>query len=190
MNLEKAVLSVAAVPLLGGWMMMGGIGHTGGPAGMAGAAHMESGPVAAPLERAEATSEGLTISLSFAPSSAGELVAIEARLRADDGSAEPTDGEIRLRIEAPDGSVEEIRMQPVRSFAGTYGAQYVFPTAGLYLVTAEGRVGTGADVRTVSVTSRAEVGPETRDGRHGWIAPAIVGGLGMAALMALMMSGL
>jgi hypothetical protein len=171
-------------------MMMGGIGHTGGPAGMAGAAHMESGPVAAPLERGEVSSEGLTIALSFASPSRGELIAIEARLRADDGPDEPTYGEVRLRIEAPDGSVERIRMQPLGPSSGTYRAPYLFATAGLYLVTAEARVGAGADVRTVSVTSRAEVGGDAHDGRHAWIAPAVVGGLGMAALMALMMSGM
>lgn len=186
MNLARIVLSVAAVPLLGGCMMMGGIAHTGGPAGPA---HMETGPVAAPLERAEATSGGLTIALSFPPPSSGELIAIEARLRADDAPPKPTDEEVWLRIEAWGGSVEEIRMEPVRSSSGTYRAQHVFPTAGLYLVTAEARVGPGADVRAVSVTSRAEVSRDARDGRHGWIAPAVVGGLGMVALMALMMGG-
>lgn len=184
----RVVLSVAGIPLLSGCMMMGGIGHTGGLGGTAGAGHTESAQIGAPLERAEASSGGITIALSFRLPSHGAEVAIDAWLRADSAHHELADADIWLRIRTPSGGVDEIRMERLGSSGETYQAHYGFPTAGPYHVTAEGRVGTAAAVRTVSVTTRVEVEGESHDGRHDWLmVGGILGGLGMVVLMALMM---
>lgn len=191
MNLTRVVLSVAGIPFLGGCMMMGGVGHTGNPGMMSDAGRAPGGQPPAPVQRAEASGGGLSIALAFPSPSGGEPVAIDAWLLTDSIHRDLTDGEIWLRIETPDGGVDQLRMRRRHSSAtATFQAQYGFADAGLYLVTAEGRAGTGADVRTVSVTARTVVGGDMHGGRRGWLVPAaVLGSLGMAALMAFMMVG-
>ncbi len=191
MQLTRAVLGVAGVPLLSGCMMMGAMGHTGGLAGTGMAGPMEGEKVEGSLQRAEASSGGLAIALSFPAPTSGTVVTISALLLSDSGDQEPTDGEIWLRVRTPGGSVDRLRMQSVRSSgAATHRARYGFVTPGLYLVTADARLGTGGDVRTVSVTARAKVSTEAHVDRHEWLMPAAaVGSLGMVAMMVVMMGG-
>ena len=191
MYLTRLVLGAAWVPLLTGCMAMGGLGHTGGPGGMASAGYAENGQARAPVQHVEASNGGLSIALSFPRPSGGAGVAIDARLRADSADDDLTDANIWLQVRSPSGGVTRLPMQLLHSSQpGTYRAQYSFSAPGLYLVAAEGRTGTGADVRTVSVTTAVEVGTEAHDGRHHWFTPAaLLGGLGMVAMMALMMSG-
>ena len=191
MRLTRPVLGVAGVPLLSGCLMLGGMGHTGDGLGVPTAIDGSSTQLPAPLQRAEASSGSLTLALSFATPRSGAAVAIDAQLRADSAPHELTDGNVWLRIHTPGGSVDQFRMQRVySSTAGTYQAQYRFPTAGLYLVTAEGRTGMGADVRTVLVTAEVEVSRGAQGDRHDWLAPVrILSSLGMVVTMALMMAG-
>lgn len=189
MRITNLVLRVVWVPLLSGCMMMGGMGHTGSLSGWDQTGHATNGHAGAPLHRAEASSDGLTIVLSVAAPSGRAPVAIDAWLRADTAGHEITDGEVWLRIQAPDGHVDQLRMQRLDAApAGAYSAQYGFPTPGRYFVTAVARSGTGADARTVSVTAGVDIGSPAHDGHHGWVMPvAILGGLTMVAMMALMM---
>ncbi|NIR42571.1 MAG: hypothetical protein GWN99_01600 [Gemmatimonadetes bacterium] len=191
MNLTRVVLSVAGVPLLGGCMMMGGVGHTGSPDMMSEVDHARGARLPAPVQRAEASSEGLTIALAFPTPSIGDAVAIDAWLLTDSTDHDPEAGDIRLRIETPGGNVDQLRMRRLHSSTtATFQAEYSFSAAGLYLVTAEGRAATRADVRTVSVTARVFVGGDMYGGRHDWLMPAaILGGPAMVAMMALMMGG-
>lgn len=189
MGLTRLLLNTAWVPLLSGCMMWGGMGHTSGTDWMGGTGYAKNGQLSQPLERAEATSGGLTIALSFpTPSSS---VAIDARLFTDGAAHKVVDGDVWLRIQAPSGAVDQLRMQRLQpSSEGAYQARYSFATAGLYLVTAEGRTGSGADERAVSVTAREQINGHPQDGRHHWVMPAaVLGGLGMVATMALMMAG-
>jgi hypothetical protein len=163
----RAVIGVAWVPLLSGCMAMGGLGHTSGLLGTGLGGHMESDKKALLLQRAEASNGGLTIGLSFPPPTSGTVVTISALLRSDPGDQEPTEGEIWLRVQTPGGSVDRLRMQSVRSSgAATHRARYGFVTPGLYVVTADARLGTGADVRTVSVTTKVEVSRAEHVDRH------------------------
>lgn len=187
MTLARAVLGVATMPLFGGCMMAGGWGHGGVPARTYADGHMAPDwTVAAPL-RAEATGDGLTIVLSIPTPAAGSVVTIGVQLRSDGGDPE-ADAEIRLRIDGPGGSIDDLPMQRDRSSgAGTYQAQYGFAVPGRYAVTAEARSGAGAEVRTVSVSARAEVAAPAGY-RHDWAVPAaIIGGIGMVAMMAFLM---
>jgi len=190
MRVTSTALSVAGAMLLGGSVALGGMGHGGNLGAHAG--HEGARLVPVPLHRAEASSSGLTIALSYPRPSSGVAVAIDARLRGDGTPHELNDATVWLRIEAPDGSVEELPMPPLSASAtGTHRVQYVFPSAGVHLLTAEGQVGMGAAARTVSVTTATDVGREASaiDHRH-WHAPAaLLGGLGMVAMMALMMAG-
>lgn len=191
MYLTRLVLGAAWVPLLTGCMAMGGLGHTGGLGGMASAGHAENGQARAPLQRVEASNGGLRIALYFPRPSGAAGVVIDARLRADSAYDDLTDASVWLQVRSPSGRVDQLPMQRLHSSQpGTYRAQYSFSAPGLYLVAAEGRTETGADVRTVSVTTAVEVGTAAHDGRHHWFTPgALLGGLGMVAVMVLMMSG-
>lgn len=163
----RAVLGVAWVPLLTGCMMMGGLGHTSGLLGTGLGGPMETDKTAVLLQHAEASNGGLTIALTIPTPTSGTVVAISALLRSDRRDEEPSDGEIWLRVQTPGGSVDRLRMQSVRSSgAATHRARYGFVTPGVYFVTADARLGTGADVRTVSVTTKAEVSREAHVGRH------------------------
>ncbi len=106
----------------------------------------------------------------------------------------PTAGTVYLEYpssgnnnQTPGGSVDQLRMQRLHASAtATFQARYSFAADGLYLVTAEGRAGKGAHVRTVSVTARAVVGQDMHGGGHDWLMPAaVLGGLGMLAMMAI-----
>lgn len=191
MGLTRLMLNTAWVPFLSGCMTWGGMGHTSGTDWMGGTGSAKNGQLSQPLERAEATSAGLTIALSFPHPSSGAAVAIDARLFTDGTAHEVVEGDIWLRIQTPSGAVDQLRMQRLQpSSEGAYQARYSFATVGLYLVTAEGRTGSGADERAVSVTARTQVNGHAQDGRHHWVMPAVVlGGLGMVAMMALMMGG-
>lgn len=187
MTLSRAVLGIAGIPLLGG-CMAGGWGHTGVPAGTYVSGHMGPGWTVPSSQRAEGTGDGLSIVLLIPAPTAGTVGTIAVQLRSGPGDPEPADAEIRLRIEGPVGSVDDLPMQRERSSgAWTYQAQYGFAVPGRYVVTAEARFGAGTDVRTVSVTTGAEVGA-AREYRHDWSVPVFVGGLGMVAMMVFMMA--
>ena len=192
MNLARVLLGIVWAPTLSGCMMLGGMGHTGGPGAMPLVGHAESRGMPLPHQRAEASNGGLAIELSIPSPSGTAAVAIDARLNTDNSHHELTDANVWLRIQTPSGRVDKIHMQlRESSSAGTYRAHYAFPAAdGLYLVTAEGRTGTGADLKTASVTVEVEAGGAARGGGHHWRTPAaVLGGLGMVAMMALMMGG-
>src|SRR5512145_1092469 len=186
MGFTRLMLNTAWVPVLSGCMMWGGMGHTSGTDWTGETRYAKNGQ---PLQRAKASSAGLTIALSFATPSGGAAVPIDAQISEDSVGRELTDADIWLRIETPGGAVNELRMEPVQSSrAGAYEAHYSFPVTGLYLVTAEARTGSGSDERTVSVTARAQIYDHAQGGRHQWLVPgAVLGGLGMVATMALMM---
>jgi len=189
MHLTRVVQSVAGVPLLGGCMMIGGLGHTGGRAWMDEPGHTVSGQGATTLQRAEASNNGLTIALSFPTPSRGDTVTIDAQLLMERSQDQRSDGDVWLRIQTPDRRVDRIRMQRDQvSAKETFQAQYCFPGAGVFLVTADGRAGTGSDMRTVSVTTVAEVGSSTHGVRHDWLLPvAALSGLAWIAMMVVMM---
>jgi hypothetical protein len=157
----RGVVGAAWVPLLSGCMMMGGMGHMGRST-ISAPGDVDSRDSSPPLKYAEASSGDLTIVLSFAdPIVGGGPVPIDARLSRDGAHGDSNDDVVWLLIEAPDGRVDEVPMQHIlASSAGTYRALCHFNAPGLYLITAEGRAGTGADMAAVSVTTRAEV----RDG--------------------------
>lgn len=188
MTLARIMLGGTGILSLGGCMMMGGWGHAAGPTGTHMDGHM--GPqwtVAAP-QRAESTGDGLTMTLSIPTAAAGTTITIGAQLRSGAGDPEPTDAEVLLRIEGPDGGTHNVRMQRVPSSgAPTHQAQYLFAAPGRYAVTAEARSGAAPDVRRVSVTTVAEVASPPAFWR-GWSVPAaIIGSLAMVAMMAFMM---
>jgi len=189
MRMTRAGLGVAAVPLLSGCMMMGGWGHTAA-VGVHPTGHMVSGERIVSSRRAEASSDGLTITLSVAAPTGGAPVTIGAWLRSDDDDGAPTDSEIRLRIRSPDGTVDRFRMHEPRSPGdGAYRAEYTLATSGTYVVTADARSGTGSDARTVSVTTDVVAGDDPWHDQHHCLMP-VVGGVGMLALMAVMMAGM
>lgn len=188
----KGMLGAAWVPLLSGCMMMGGMAHTGGgaisAAGPPGDMHRRD--LSGRFQQAEARSGDLAISLSFAsPIESSRALPIDAWLSRDGDHRDLADGVVWLQIQAPDGGVDRVLMQRLPSSSGgTYRALYHFSSPGLYLVTAEGRTGTGADMRTVSVTTEAGV-ESWPAGGHGWVMPlAVIGGVGMVVLMAFMMA--
>lgn len=188
MSKKTRVFGAAWVPLLSGCMMPFGAWHGDGPSGMG---HMASWEVTEVTQNAEASDDGLTIGLSFATPGWGREALIDASLSEEGVRREPVRGEVWLRIRTPGGSVDQLRMDPLGLSQGaTHRARYRFADAGLYQVTAEGRIGSGSDTRSVSVTTDTEV-----DGRihgHGdrWLPPAaVLGGLGMVAMMILMMGG-
>lgn len=191
MDLTRLLLNTAWVPILSGCMMGGGIGHAHGTDWMGEAGYARAGQAPQPVQRAQASSRGLTISLSFPTPTLGDAVAIDAQLLTDGVAHGGIDGDVWLRIQTPGGAVDLLRMQrPQRSPVGAYRAPYGFPIAGAYLVTAEARTGTGSDERTVSVTASVQVDHHAQGGRHLWVRPAaVLGGLGMVATMALMMGG-
>ncbi len=191
MHLTRAVLGIAGVPLVSGCMMMGGWGHTAGPASAHKKDHTVSGQTPASPVRSEASNGGLTIMLSLPRPTMDSVATITASLRSDRGDQEPIDGEIWLRVQTPSGSVDQLRMQKEHSLAGgIYQAQYGFPTLGLYAMTADARAGAGTDLRTVSVMIEVEIGDNRPEDGHHWLTPAALGGgLGMLALMAVMMGG-
>lgn len=189
MDPRRGVLGAAWVPLLSGCMMMGGIGHTTGGA-ISAPGDMHGRDVSAQLQHAEARSGDVAIHLSFAnPVAGGGAVPIDAWLSGDGDRLDMADSVVWLQVQMPGGGVDRVRMERLHSSsAGPYRALYHFTTPGLYQVTAEGRMGAGADVRTVSVTTEAEV-EAWPGGRHGWVMPvAVLGGLGMVVLMTLMMA--
>jgi hypothetical protein len=185
------MLNTAWVSVLSGCMMGGGMGHTSGTDWMGETGYAKDGQRPPPLQRAEASSAGLTIALSFPTPSSNATVPIDARLFADSAELELIDATIWLRIQTPSGEVAELRMQRLDpSSEGAYQARYTFTTAGLYLLTAEGQTGTGADKRAVSVTARAQVNGHGEHGGHDWNMPAaVLGGVAMVAMMAVMMGG-
>lgn len=191
MHLTRAALGVVGIPLLSGCMMMGAVGHAGGLTGMGVTGHMESGRPAPLRQRAEATSSGLTIALSFPRPTSGGACTISALLRSDGGAREPTDGEVWLHVQTPGGSVDRLPMERYESSTGwIYQTRYVFLTSGLYVVTADARSSAGKEVRTVSVTTRAEVSARAHSAGHDWLPPAaLIGSLGMVAMMVIMMGG-
>lgn len=186
MHRMSVVLGIAWVPVLGGCMMMGGMHGVGA---MGGDVDLGNGPVSTELRYAEAVSGDLSIALSF-PSPTGDApVPIGARLRTERDGRDLTDAHVRLWIRAPGGRIDQVDMRHARSsVAGIFEARYGFRAVGRYLLTAEGRTGTEGDIREVSVTAEAEVGPAADRGRPMWLMPgAFLGGLGMVALMAVMM---
>lgn len=191
MLLTRVVLRVAAIPLLSGCVMLGGMGHRSDVLGSATAVDVDGRRLPAPLHRAETSSGGLALALSFPTPRVGAAVAIDAQLRTDGAPEELNDGDVWLRIRTPGGNVDQFRMQRLGpSAGGTYRARYRFPDAGFYLVMAEARTGTGPDARTVLVTTELEVRPAENDERHDWlVSPGTLGGLGMIAAMAVMMAG-
>lgn len=185
MNAVK-LLSIVWAPFLGA-CMMGGVAHTsrmGGP-GPAG----PDGTVGS-LQHAEASSGGVTIVLSFPRPMMVGAVGMDARLTSADDPHTDLDGEVRLRVRTPGGGVDELPMPSLHSAAGvTYQAVYDFRSPGSYLVTAHGSIGTGKGATTASVTTRVDVGEESRWDGHDWMMPmAVLGGIGMVAMMAVMMS--
>jgi hypothetical protein len=172
-------------------MIMGGWGHTAGIAGAGVTGHVPSHQTIAPFQRSEASSGNLTITLSFPTPTGGSVVTVSAVLRSDGHDRDPADGEIWLPVERPDGRVDQLPMQRYQSATGAiYQAPYGFPTSGLYVVTADARAGTGTDARTVSVTTRAEVVAAAPGERHDWLIPAaVLGSLGMVAMMVFMTGG-
>ena len=189
MRLIEAGLGVAAVPLLSGCMMMAGWGHTAALDTHA-TGHMVSAQRVVWSQRAEASSDGLTVTL-FVPVSESAVVIISAGLRSEHDDQGPADGEIWLRIRTPDGTVDRFRMQEPRSPGdGMYRARYAFVASGTYVVTADARSGTGEAARTVSVTAEVVAGDDPWHDQHHWLTPAaFVGGVGILALMAVMMAG-
>ncbi len=187
MDPRRVVLGAVCVQSLSGCMVMGGIGHMGGGA-ISAPGDMQSRDLSASVQHAEASSGGLTIALSFPSPTGGDgAVPIDAWLITDTDHRDLTDGVVWLLIQTPTGGVDRVDMQLHSSSAGTYRARYRFTVSGSYLVTAEGRSGTGADMRTVSVTTEATVEGGS-GGRDGWVTPvAVLGGLGMVVMMALMM---
>lgn len=191
MKQTTRMLSLAWVLLLGGCMMLGGTGHTGGWVGLDDYGYGSSTPGGAPSERAQASSAGLTLVLSVStPNGAGPM-AIDAWLRPDRADSDLGDADVWLRIENPRGGVDRLLMQRVDSLGSVWHrALYRSVTTGVHLVTAEAQTGTGADARTVAVTATVDVSGHPHHGGHNWVAPvAILGGVGMLAMMALMMSG-
>lgn len=185
MNKTTAVLGAAGVLLLGGCMMMGGLGHAHGLAGMQVTRHLETGRTTGLQERAEASSGDFTITLSFPAPTRGSTRTISALLRSDRGDRESTDEAVLLRIQTPGGSVDELPMQGYPSPGGRiYQTQYRFETSGLYVLTADARARAGEDMPTVSVTIRAAVGTEADSHWHGGrrLQPSFAG-LGMVVMM-------
>ena len=191
MDSTRAVLTIAGIPLLSGCMMMGGWGHLAGPMGTHVPGDVTSGQGMVASQQADASSDGLTITLSVPVPTGGALVTISAWLRADHDDREPADGEVWLHIRTPRGNVDRLRMrEPGFVGEGTFHAEYAFATSGAYVVTAEARSGTGRDARTVSVTAEVEVGDARWDDSAQWVTPVVVvGSLGMLALMAVLMGG-
>lgn len=185
MRLTRVALRVAGVPLLSGCMMLGGMGHTGAVLGIPRPVEEDIGWLTVPFQHAEASSAGLTLSLSIAEARSAATVAIGASLRADGAPGGVADGEVRLRIQPPGGTVDLIPMRRGSpAAAGTYHAEYRFPTSGFYLLTAEGRMATEGGVRTVLVTAEIEVGRGARGTRQDWVLPVgILSSLGMVTMM-------
>jgi hypothetical protein len=183
MKRTTGVLGIVGIPWLSGCMMM---------SGMAGAVGMDHGWGEGDdgWQQAEARNADLTLTLSFPAPARGGTVPIDARVATEDGRGQLTDPEIWLRVRTPGGSVERVRMEPVGPApAGAFQTRYDFRSSGRYLVTADGRVGTGDAARTVSVTSEAAVRGHHRGGHHDWLGPAaVLGGLAMTALMVAMMA--
>lgn len=118
-------------------------------------------------------------------------IPIEARLRWSADGPELPNADVWLRIQTPGGGIERVHMQSVKPGTGDrYRAHYDFRAAGSYLVSTDASVKTGGSQQTVSVTSSLEVAgrPHAGDG-HGWMMPVVVlGGLGMLAMMVVMMA--
>lgn len=179
----RMLLGLAWVLLLGG-CMMSPVGYHGGL--YDGRAR---GGRPGPLQQAEAREGDLTIGLSFPRPVGGAPTPIDVRLGTDDDPPDPADADVRLRVVKPDGGVDQLAMRHTGDPAAAteYRAPYTFRTPGIYALTAEARVGAGAKARTVSVTTRSEVVPWTYDGHWDWLTPAaLLGGLGMLAMMAVM----
>jgi len=180
MGMRRVLLNVAGVTLLSSCMASGV-----GPAG-----RFSGSEAVRPLQYAEAATGDLTIALSFPTPSVGSQVAIAARLNVADRPQELIEGEMWLHVQAPSGSVEEVRMQRSQgSGPATYQAVYDFWAPGSYVVTArawtEGDVGTEASVTTSVVVAGDPLHVDHRD----WMMPmAVLGGVGMVVMMAVMMS--
>jgi hypothetical protein len=188
----RAVLGVASIPLLSGCMGMGGWGHAGGSMGTVAPHHPAGGLTTVSVERAEASGDGLALALSFPTPTTGAVMTVSALLRWYDGDREPVNGEILLSIRTPAGSVDQLRMEKVQTVAaGAYEARYAFAESGRYVLTANAGWGTEVNARSVSVTTTADVGDDVYGHRHDrWVPAEVVGGIGMVALMVLMMGGL
>lgn len=192
MNRVNALLGVAWVAALGACAAPGWTGGTGGHmGGWGGTGHMgdggyvHGGPGHAPWRYAEARSESLTLAVALPAAPTGVAVTLEAWLRADGDAALLGDAEVLLRIRAPDGGVEAIRMERVQSAEpGRYRAQVQFRGAGRYVVTAESWTGVDAGAPAVSVSIETDVGGAGHGGgHHGWLVPAVIGGAYMVAMM-------
>lgn len=180
MDMRKALLEVACVSLLSG-CMTGGVGRTGTFSGR------EAGGRS---QYAEATTGDLTIALSVPAPSVGSQVAIAARLTLAERPQELVDGEMWLRVQAPSGNVDEVRMQRSQgSDAATYRAMYGFWAPGSYVVTAKARSEGGVGAEASVTTSVVVAGDSHYVDRHGWMMPmAVLGGVGMVVMMVVMMS--
>jgi len=178
MHRIRLTMTFVAVPILSGCMM----GWMAGPAPMSATNH---GPSAG-LWQAEARNGDLRIALVFPVPTGDAPVPVEVRLATDE-DRELAEADVWLRIRTPGGNVEQFRMEPARSSAaGTFETQYGFRTTGIHLVTAEARVGSGSSDRMASVTIEADV-TGAQSSHRGWWAPAaILGGVAMVLLMALM----
>jgi len=191
MSTRTKVLGALWVPLLSGCMMPFGAWHGAGYAGMG---HMQSRgawDVTGVPPVAEASDGGLTIGLSIATVGRGGEALIEAALSENGVRREPTRGEVWLTIRKPGGSVDRLRMASLGASQGaTHRVRYRFGDAGLYQIIAEGRIGSGADTRSVSVTTETKVDGQIHGHGKGLLMPAaVLGGLGMVGMMVLMMSG-
>lgn len=180
------LMPIVWAPFLGA-CMMGGVAHTSRMGGPGSVGTHETG---SSLQYAEASSGGVTIALSFPTPTIVGVVGMEARLTGVDGPETAIDGEVWLRVRTPGGGVDELPMRSLHSAAGvTYRAVYDFRTPGSYLVTADGWTGEEERANAASVTTRVDVGEESRWDRHDWLMPmAVLGGIGMLAMMAVMMS--
>jgi hypothetical protein len=191
MRIRRSFFSIAWASLLSGCMMTGGAWHGDRAPAIGHMASLGSSQVSEVTRMVEANNGRLTIELSFATPGSGEELPIDATLSEDGVTRKPTHGDVRLNIRTPGGSVDQLRMEPLGLSQGaTHQTRYRFADAGLYQLTAEGRMGSGVDARTVSVTTETEVGGRMRGHEDGWLVPAaVLGGLGMVGIMLLMMGG-
>lgn len=185
MGARGVVAGVVWIPLLSGCLTGSSAPGRIGPGEQVG-----GGQTPGSIQRVESSSGDLTLSLSFPTPSRGAAVPMDAQLDTATDPDELTDGEISLRIQTPSGTVDQVPMERVYASAGlAYHAMYGFPAQGSYLVTAEGRVESGGEVRTASVTTRVVVAGDTQYADHrNWMMPmAVLGGLGMVVMMVVMM---
>jgi hypothetical protein len=163
--------AIAAVPLLLGGCMMG----------MHGGDHGGGMPARTIVK--ELSSEGIILSLDAPRPAAGketELVLKAERIR--DG-APVTGGRASFVIPRPEGGAE-VEREAVETQPGTYAASYRFDGHGPYRVTA--RLATAEQPeRPLTITVGVEAGDH--GGKKGSTLWMVLGGIGMAAMMLVVM---